>query len=240
MQMQIRSIAAALLIVFFVSPFVGRSAPPQAALPGFTSDGAAAERDAERAFRAIPKPENLRESMRVITQEPHHAGSPSSRKVAEYVLSQFKAAGLDASIESFEALMPYPRERQVELVAPEKYVATLKEPRLEQDRDSDDEGQLPTFNAYSADGDVTADLVYVNYGTPADYEQLEKLGVAVKGKIVIERYGNRGAGTSRRRRGSTARSAVSFIQIRTRTATSRGTPTPAARTGRNRACSAAA
>ncbi len=189
MQTHIRSIAAALLFVFFVSPFAGRSEPPPAPLFGFTSDGAAAERDAERAFRAIPKPEHLRESMRTITQAPHHAGSPNSRKVAEYVLSQFKAAGLTASIESFEALMPYPRERQVELVAPEKYVATLKEPRLEQDKDSDDDGQLPTFNAYSADGDVTADLVYVNYGIPADYEQLDKLGVDVKGKIVIARYG---------------------------------------------------
>ncbi|PYR77268.1 MAG: folate hydrolase [Acidobacteria bacterium] len=182
-----RSSVTALLFTFVISP-LANSQPP-AALRGFTSDGAAAERQAEEKFKAIPKPDNLREYMRVITQAPHHAGSANSRKVAEYVLSRFKAAGLNASIEQFEALMPYPKERRVELVEPEKYVATLKEPRVEQDKDSEDDGQLPTFNAYSADGDVTADLVYVNYGTPADYEQLDKLGIDVKGKIVIARYG---------------------------------------------------
>jgi N-acetylated-alpha-linked acidic dipeptidase len=105
------------------------------------------------------------------------------------VLSQFKSSGLDARIEEFEALMPYPTERSLELVAPERYVAELKEPVVPEDPDSGDAGQLPTFNAYSADGDVTGDLVYVNYGTPDDYEQLAKLGIDVKGKIVIARYG---------------------------------------------------
>ena len=85
--------------------------------------------------------------------------------------------------------MPYPTERVVELVAPERYALKLTEPPVPQDPDSTDAGALPTFNAYSADGDVTAELVYVNYGTPEDYEQLAKLGVDVKGKIVIARYG---------------------------------------------------
>ena len=127
--------------------------------------------------------------MQLISESPHHAGSPGSKKVAEYVLSQFKSWGLNASIEQFEALMPYPTERLVELVGPEHYTAKLKEPPVDVDKDSTDEGQLPTFNAYSADGDVTADLVYVNYGVPDDYEQLAKLGVDVKGKIAIARYG---------------------------------------------------
>jgi N-acetylated-alpha-linked acidic dipeptidase len=185
--MQIRRVLFAILLILVTSPLA--SSQPPATLRGFTADGSAAERQAEEKFRAIPKPDNLREYMRVITGAPHHAGSPNSRKVAEYVLSQFKAAGLNASVEAFEALMPYPKERQLELVGPEKYTAALKEPRVEQDKDSADEGQLPTFNAYSADGDVTADLVYVNYGVPADYEQLEKFGVDVKGKIVLARYG---------------------------------------------------
>src|SRR5260370_25926814 len=85
--------------------------------------------------------------------------------------------------------MPYPAERGVELVAPEKYTLKLQEPVVAQDPTSAEQGALPTFNAYSADGDVTADLVYVNYGTPEDYEQLSKLGVDVKGKIAIARYG---------------------------------------------------
>ena len=127
--------------------------------------------------------------MQLISENPHHAGSPGSRKVAEYVLSQFKSWGLNASIEQFEALMPYPTERVVELVGPEQYTAKLQEPAVSVDKDSTDTGQLPTFNAYSADGDVTADLVYVNYGVPDDYDQLAKLGVDVKGKIVIARYG---------------------------------------------------
>ena len=100
-----------------------------------------------------------------------------------------RAGGSNASIEEFQALMPYPTDRLVEVVAPERYVASLKEPVVPDDPDSGDAGQLPTFNAYSADGDVTAEAVYVNYGTPEDYEELAKLDIDVKGKIVIARYG---------------------------------------------------
>jgi N-acetylated-alpha-linked acidic dipeptidase len=127
--------------------------------------------------------------MRAITREPHHAGSPGSRQVAEYVLAKFKSWGLTASIEELEALMPYPVERTVELVAPIRFKAVLKEPVVDVDKDSDNPAELPTFNAYSADGDVTAELVYVNYGIPEDYAELQTLGVDVKGKIVIARYG---------------------------------------------------
>ncbi len=162
---------------------------PQPGIRGFTNAGAAAEREIERRFQATPSPDNLRAYMQAIAGEPHHAGSAGSRKVADYMLGKFKSWGLNASIEEFEALMPYPTERVVELVAPTRYTAVLKEPVVEADPDSADAGQLPTFNAYSADGDVTGDLVYVNYGTPEDYEELAKLGVDVKGKIVIARYG---------------------------------------------------
>jgi N-acetylated-alpha-linked acidic dipeptidase len=156
---------------------------------GFTAGSAAAEREMEQRFRAIPSPDNLREYMRTITAEPHHAGSPNSKKVAEYVLAKFKSWGLEANIEEFEALMPFPTERVVELVGPDHYVAKLQEPPVDADPDSADAGALPSFNAYSADGEVTADLVYVNYGIPEDYEQLAKLGIEVKGKIAIARYG---------------------------------------------------
>jgi len=169
----------------------GGTAGTQSVAPirGFTAQTSAAQRKAEETFRGVPKPENLREYMRAITEEPHHAGGPGSRRVAEYLLGKFKSWGLNASIESFEALMPYPTERLVELVAPERYELKLKEPPVDEDKDSADAGGLPTFNAYSADGDVTAELVYVNFGTPEDYEQLAKLGVDVKGKIAIARYG---------------------------------------------------
>jgi N-acetylated-alpha-linked acidic dipeptidase len=165
------------------------SQPAPAELRGFSSANAAVQRDLEAKFRAIPKPENLREYMLATASEPHHAGSPGSRKVADYILEKFKSFGLDARIEEFEALMPYPTERVLEMTGPERYIAELKEPVVAEDADSGDAGQLPTFNAYSADGDVTGELVYVNYGTPDDYEQLAKLGVDVKGKIVIARYG---------------------------------------------------
>ncbi|HEX5474752.1 MAG TPA: transferrin receptor-like dimerization domain-containing protein [Vicinamibacterales bacterium] len=180
------------LVVALAFSFVGAApllSQAPAPLRGFTSKAADAELRAEQKFRAIPKAENLREYMETISEDPHNAGSPNSRKVAEYILSKFQSWGLNASIEQFQALMPYPTERVVELVAPEKYEAKLKEPPVPEDKDSADAGQLPTFNAYSADGDVTADLVYVNYGIPSDYDELAKLGIDVKGKIVIARYG---------------------------------------------------
>ncbi len=180
-------IALLLALTLLAAPAV--QSQQQAGIRGFTAAGAAAERDAEKQFQAIPKPDNLRDYMREISAEPHHAGSPGSRRVAEYVLAKFKSWGLNAAIEQQEALMPYPTERVVELVSPEQYTAKLKEPGVEADKDSTDANQLPTFNAYSADGDVTADLVYVNYGIPEDYEQLAKLKIDVKGKIVIARYG---------------------------------------------------
>ncbi len=158
-------------------------------LRGFTAAETAAHLELERTFRALPRAENIRGYMRVMSAEPHYAGHPNSRKVAEYILGQFIAWGLDASIEETEALMPYPVERHLELVVPDRFTAKLEEPSLAEDPDSADAGQIPTFNAYAADGDVTADLVYVNYGTPEDYDRLATLGVSVSGRIVIARYG---------------------------------------------------
>jgi N-acetylated-alpha-linked acidic dipeptidase len=179
---------AAIVILCLLIPPAARSQQPPG-IRGFTTSTVSAEKDWEQKFQALPQPANLREYMQAIASEPHHAGSPGGRKVAEYILARFKSWGLSASIEQSEALIPYPVERVLELVAPERYTAALKEPAVAADPDSSDAGQLPTFNAYSADGDVTADLVYVNYGTPEDYQQLARLQVDVKGKIVLARYG---------------------------------------------------
>jgi N-acetylated-alpha-linked acidic dipeptidase len=149
----------------------------------------AAAQSWEERFRTIPQPDRIREYARVMSEEPHAAGSPASRRVAEYVLQNFQQWGLDARLEEFEALLPTPRERLLELVEPERYTAKLQEPAIPEDKDSSDAGQLPTFNAYSPDGDVTAQVVYVNHGVPADYERLQKLGIDVRGKIVLARYG---------------------------------------------------
>src|SRR6266576_2834134 len=159
-------------------------------LRGYTPEHAAAEVQWEQKFREMPDPAKVRENMRRMSARPHHVGSPYDKDNAEWLLAQLKSYGLDAKIEQFEALFPTPKSRKLELLGPEKFEATLDEPVVKIDPTSDQKKeQLPTYNAYSRDGDVTAPLVYVNYGAPADYEELERMGVSVKGAIVIARYG---------------------------------------------------
>ncbi len=162
--------------------------PP--ALQGFSPDAATSERAWESKFKAIPNPERLREYMQRLSARPHHVGSPYDKDNAEWILARFKEWGLDARIETFDVLFPTPKERAVELIEPTRFIAKLEEPPVSADPTSNQQKeQLPTYNAYSADGDVTAPLVYVNFGVPDDYEQLERLGISVKGAIVIARYG---------------------------------------------------
>ncbi len=159
-------------------------------LPGFTQNDSQAESQWEEKFRDIPQPDRLRENMRRLSARPHHVGSPYDKDNAEWILAQLKSWGLDAQIETFDTLFPTPKERAVELVAPVKYVAKLEEPVLAIDPTTNQKSeQLPTYNAYSIDGDVTGPVVYVNYGAPDDYTQLERMGVSVKGAIVLARYG---------------------------------------------------
>lgn len=144
----------------------------------------------EEKFREIPEPSKLREYMERLSARPHHLGSAYDKENAEWILAKFKEWGWDARIESFEVLFPTPKERLVELVAPTRFKPALREPAIPQDPTSAQQNeQLPTYNAYSADGDVSAELVYINYGIPSDYEYLDRLGVSVEGKIVIARYG---------------------------------------------------
>jgi N-acetylated-alpha-linked acidic dipeptidase len=161
-------------------------------LPGYTADSSRTERQWEEKFKAIPSPENLREYMKRLSARPHNVGTAADRENAEWIRAKFKEFGLDTQIETFEVLYPTPKERVVELVAGgPNFVAKLQEPALPQDPTSSQQAeQLPTYNVYSVDGDVTAPLVYVNYGIQEDYEQLERLGVSVEGAIVIARYGH--------------------------------------------------
>jgi N-acetylated-alpha-linked acidic dipeptidase len=160
------------------------------ALQGFSPDSTTSERAWEAKFKAIPSPDRLREYMQRLSARPHHVGSPYDKDNAEWILAKFKEWGLNAQIESFDVLFPTPRERAVELIEPSRFAARLEEPAVSADPTSDQQKeQLPIYNAYSVDGDVTAPLVYVNYGIPDDYEQLERLGISVKGAIVIARYG---------------------------------------------------
>ncbi|HEV8146917.1 MAG TPA: M28 family metallopeptidase [Bryobacteraceae bacterium] len=172
------------LITLLVCPLVAQ--PP---LRGFAPDQWKAQHDREASAKDLPQPQRIRTYMERMSAKPHHAGSPGSRAVAEYAVAQLKEWGLDARIETFEALLPYPTARTLEMTAPTRFRAQLKEPVVADDPNSGDLGQLPTYNAYSATGDVTAPLVYVNYGVPEDYEWLKQQGIDVKGKIVIARYG---------------------------------------------------
>src|SRR5216684_1556682 len=160
-------------------------------LSGYSAASSRAQREWEAKFRAIPEPQNQRDYMQRLSARPHHVGSPYDKDNAEWMLAKFKEWGLDASLESFDVLFPTPKTRVVELLEPTKFTAKLQEPILSIDPTSNQQAeQLPTYNAYSGDGDVSALLVYVNYGIPDDYEKLERLGVSVKGAIVIARYGN--------------------------------------------------
>src|ERR1700722_8286981 len=162
----------------------------EVSLRGYTPEHAAAEVQWEQKFRDIPDPAKVRENMRRMSARPHHVGSPYDKDNAEWLGAQLKSYGLDAKIEQFEALFPTPKSRKLELLGPDKFEATLDEPVVKVDPTSDQKKeQLPTYNAYSRDGDVTAPLVYVNYAAPADYEELAAMGVSVKGAIVIARYG---------------------------------------------------
>jgi N-acetylated-alpha-linked acidic dipeptidase len=166
------------------------SNPAPASLLGYSTQNAAMEGQWEKQFREGISADHLRENMRRLTARPHHVGSPYDKDNAQWILSKFKEWGFDAKIETFEVLFPTPKTRLLEMLQPTTFRAKLKEPAVSSDPTSSQSAeQLPTYNAYSADGDVTAPLVYVNYGNREDYERLDRLGISVKGAIVIARYG---------------------------------------------------
>ncbi|HEY1760223.1 MAG TPA: transferrin receptor-like dimerization domain-containing protein [Bryobacteraceae bacterium] len=160
-----------------------------APIRGFPSEDWKAEHALEDKAKTIPAPARIHIYMERIASKPHQAGSPESKAVAEYLAAQLKDWGLEVHTEQFEALMPYPTSRLLEMTSPVKFRAELKEPAIPEDSGASEPGQLPTYNAYSASGDVTAPLVYVNYGIAEDYDTLRRENIEVKGKIAIARYG---------------------------------------------------
>ncbi len=151
--------------------------------------------DLEQALRAVPDAPHMEAHHRAMTREPHHAGTPAQRRTAEYYRARLAEWGYDAKLYEYQVYVPYPAEREVTLMTAEGQLPlTLDERPIEGDPDTrvkldPTSGALPAYNAYSPSGDVTAELVYVNYGRPEDYDTLAKLGVDVKGKIVLARYG---------------------------------------------------
>src|SRR3954453_3593860 len=175
-----------LLVVLLAFSALAQDKP----MVGFTPASAAKQHALEQKFDANLNRDELREWMRRLSAHPHHLGSAYDKENAEFIASLFKSWGYDTTIETFTVRFPTPKTRIVELIAPERVTLKLAETPLPQDATSGQTSeQLPTYNAYSTDGDVTGDLVYVNYGLPADYEELAKRGVDVKGRIVIARYG---------------------------------------------------
>jgi N-acetylated-alpha-linked acidic dipeptidase len=163
--------------------------PAGATMFGFTSDEAATERALEHRFDADINASDLRGWLKTLSSEPNNVGSPHDKANAEAVRDLFKQWGWDAQIETFEVLYPTLKQHTLELVGPTNFVASLKEPPVAGDESSARTDAMPAYNIYGGDGDVTADLVYLNYGMPDDYKDLARRGIDVKGKIVITRYG---------------------------------------------------
>jgi N-acetylated-alpha-linked acidic dipeptidase len=183
--------AAVLIIAGSVTETVkANAALPPNDLEGFSSGTAATELQLEQRFDADLSAADLRAWMQQMASAPNHVGSAHDKANAEFQLAKFREWGWDAAIESFSVLYPTPREVSVELVAPTHFKARLSEPPIEGDSTSTQtKDELPPYNVYGADGDVTAELVYVNQGMPDDYKELERQGVSVKGRIVLTRYG---------------------------------------------------
>jgi N-acetylated-alpha-linked acidic dipeptidase len=157
-------------------------------LIGFTD--AAAEKEIEAGFRSGLSAEDQSGWARDLTAKPHHPGSEQGRINIDYMARLFELWGYDVTVEWFDILLPVPVRRELALLAPEAYTAGLLEDIVEGDASSAERDEvLPPYNAFSVDGEVTAELVFVNYGIPEDYELLERYGVDVAGKIVIAKYG---------------------------------------------------
>src|ERR1019366_2343189 len=170
------------LVVTLASPLLLRSDADQS-LRGFDLDAQAEELKWERLAREIPDTKRIGQFIEHFSRQPHLAGTPQSKQTAEEILAQLREFGLDAKIEQFEAMLPTPKARVLELTEPTKLRLKLEEPLVEGNPGS--ASAIPPYNAYSGDGDITAPLVYVNYGLPSDYDILRDQGISAQGKIVI-------------------------------------------------------
>src|SRR5881296_4343352 len=180
------------LALFLALGAVAQSVPASQPRPlqGFLKEGADRQRALEKQFDSFLKKDEARDWMKRLSARPHHVGSPYGKENADFIAGLFRSWGYDTEIERFDVLFATPKTRVLEMTGPEKFTAKLEEPVLKEDATSGQKSeQLPTYNAYSSNGDVTGQLVYVNYGIPQDYEALTRRGIDVKGKIVIARYG---------------------------------------------------
>ena len=159
-------------------------------LSGFSETEVLKQLPVESTFDSYLRAANIDSGIRIMSARPHHVGSPGNKAVVDYIYNKFKSWGYDVQIETYYVPFPTPKERLLEMTGPTAFRATLAEKPLKEDATSGQTSeQLPTYNCWSPDGDVTGQLVFVNYGIPEDYDYLERLGISVKGKIVIAKYG---------------------------------------------------
>jgi len=178
-----------LVLVFTFFLLTTSSLAQSSPVMGFSEDAAKNQLALEANFDKLLKDTNLDDWMKFMSAHPNHVGSPHNKKVVDFIAAKFKNWDFDVKIEKFNILFPTPKLRLLELTSPTKYTASLLEPPVEGDESSTQiDEALPGYNCFSIDGDVTSELVFVNYGLPKDYEELERRGIDVKGKIVIAKY----------------------------------------------------
>ena len=168
--------------------------PPVApGLPGYTTAGAAAESLAEARVLALPAPTLADSFSRVLSREPHMAGTPAQARTRDYVVTLMRSWGLKTEVRAYDVYMPQPTGVHVwrlgTTAAPDSEELVLDEPVVPGDTTTSSFPQVPTFNAYSGTGNAAGDVVYVNYGLVEDYAHLESVGISVRGRVVIARYG---------------------------------------------------
>jgi N-acetylated-alpha-linked acidic dipeptidase len=180
---------ACLLATFGSAAAAGDGAHDNGGMLGFSPASAAAQQSLEQRFDAQLNPADLRDWLKQMSSEPNQVGSPHDKANADFMLAKFREWGWDAHIETFSVLYPSPKKEALELLGPHPFTATLSEPPVAGDATSSLKGVLPPYNVFGGDGDVTAELVYANYGMPDDYKDLARRGIDVRGKIVLTRYG---------------------------------------------------
>jgi N-acetylated-alpha-linked acidic dipeptidase len=184
----LRSCAVTLLLAT-VLLFTGHSQSTSSSeLPGFVHPED--ERTVESRFLAVPDPALAREHLRILTQAPHVAGTPEDKATADYVAQKFREAGLETEIVEYKIWMSYPAEISVDVTAPaDVHMHGPTREHVDGDSYADDLRVIAPFNGMSPSGDAEAEVVYANYGTPADFQKLADMKIDVRGRIVIARYG---------------------------------------------------
>lgn len=161
----------------------------QTVMPGYSPQSSSAERAAETDVISRPSPAKAGEESRFLSSQPHMAGTPAQARTRDYVVSQMKSWGLETEVRAYKVWMPHPLSTRVWRISPNPVELNLQEGPIAEDTTSVTFPQIMAFNGYGAAGDVRGDVVYANYGLIEDYAQLDSMGISVKGKIVVARYG---------------------------------------------------